>query len=79
MGITQLLVINAPEGSVFLMHDVMFKGAIIAIQTQRDNLVYASKVLSWIQINLSSKNEIRIYFKVQETEKSTLKVTMITI
>ena len=79
MGITQLLVINAPERSVFLMHDVMFKGAIIAIQTQRDNLVYASKVLSWIQINLSSKNEIRIYFKVQETEKSTLKVTMITI
>ncbi len=61
------------------MHDVMFKGAIIAIQTQRDNLVYASKVLSWIQINLSSKNEIRIYFKVQETEKSILKVTMITI
>jgi len=79
MGITQLLVINAPERSVFLMHDVMFKGAIIAIQTQRDNLVYASKVLSWIQINLSSKNEIRIYFKVQETEKSILKVTMITI
>ena len=79
MGITQLLVINAPERSVFLMHDVMFKGAIIAIQTQRDNLVYASKVLCWTQINLSSKNEIRIYFKVQETEKSILKVTMITI
>ena len=79
MGITQLLVINAPERSVFLMHDVMFKGAIIAIQAQRDHLVYTSKFLSWIQINLSSKNEIRIYFKVQETEKSTLKVTMITI
>ena len=51
----------------------------MAIQTQRDRLVYTSKVLSWIQINLSSKNEIRIYFKVQETEKSILKVTMITI
>jgi len=61
------------------MLDVIFKGAIIAIQTQRDHLAYTSKVLSWAQINLSSKNEIRIYFKVQETEKSTLKVTMITI
>jgi hypothetical protein len=79
MGITQLLVINAPERSVFLMHDIILKGATIAIQTQRDYLVHTSKVLSWIQINLSSRNEIRIYFKVQETEKSTLKVTMITI
>ena len=79
MDITQLLAIIAPERSVFLMHDVMFKGAIIAIQAQRDHLVYTSNFLSWIQINLSSKNEIRIYFKVQETEKSTLKVTMITI
>lgn len=79
MGITQLLVINAPERSVFLMHDVIINGATIAIQTQRDYLVHTSKVLSRIQINLSSRNEIRIYFKVQETEKSTLKVTMITI
>lgn len=61
------------------MHDVIINGATIAIQTQRDYLVHTSKVLSRIQINLSSRNEIRIYFKVQETEKSTLKVTMITI
>ncbi len=55
MDITQLLVINAPERTVFLMHDAMLKEAIIVIQTQRDNLIHTSKVLSWIQINPSSK------------------------
>jgi hypothetical protein len=52
------------------MLDVIFKGAIIAIQTQRDHLAYTSKVLYWAQSTFLQKMKFEFILRFRKLKKA---------